>query len=67
MSMVRYGPILCFIGAQNCPTKILAAYDVLALAWLVAKILAAYLVFSTLLTPTSQVMPKFSNIGPRNL
>jgi hypothetical protein len=47
------------VGVQIFPTNILAAYNILVLIWLVAKILAAYGILPTLLTFPSQILPIF--------
>jgi hypothetical protein len=47
------------VGAQICPTNILAAYNILVLAWLVAKNFVAYGILPTLLTFPSRILPTF--------
>jgi hypothetical protein len=49
----------CLVGAQACPAKILATYKILALVWLMAKILVANEKLPTYLMFPSQFLPKF--------
>jgi hypothetical protein len=52
-----------FVGlfgwCPNFPYQFLAAYNILVLVWLVAKILVAYGILPTLLTFPSQILPNF--------
>jgi hypothetical protein len=56
-----------WLGTQLCPAKILATYDILALVWLVAKVLVANENLPTYLYILFRVLAKIlANRGPRN-
>jgi hypothetical protein len=55
MNMLR----ACLVCVQNFLANFLAAYNILVLVWLVAKILVANGILPTVLTFPSQILPIF--------